>query len=398
MKNMRYILGIMLGVCLLVSGCQNMTEPERSIPTIETKDVINVTSTQATFGYKIEDMFLGYHRYYILLSTSPDMSNAEEYHLYNINEYMSVNNLTPETTYYYVACASDDITEIRGEVKSFTTLLGFSINSISLVSWDGEESTPFKYDGTGSVSIALTEKSNGDISIWKNFRLVYNDQTNMWGFENQTSGIKLGTTPITAYAYYPNNNHTKYSNLKLTVVTDYTNYDYLYGCSEELTQSHSEANIKLKHALARVILSVTKKSNSSYNKEVLRFTLWGDKNIYSSGILDITTGEITNLTYNSKDGAHTDYTEFVPSSEATQIEMFAIPTSFKEKEAFFNYIEREVGNYSGKIQSVYLPASEWKAGYQYTYPIIIGDTDVTIGDVIVEEWNNNNAGDITVND
>ena len=36
MKNMRYILGIMLGVCLLVSGCQIMTEPERSIPTIET--------------------------------------------------------------------------------------------------------------------------------------------------------------------------------------------------------------------------------------------------------------------------------------------------------------------------------------------------------------------------
>ena len=72
-----------------------------------------------------------------------------------------------------------------------------------------------------------------------------------------------------------------------------------------------------------------------------------------------------------------------------------IPTSFGEKEAYvcFNRIDEYP-----YVLSISLPASEWKAGYQYTYSIALGDSGISITDVTIEEWINNDGGDITVND
>lgn len=53
MKNIRYILSALLGICLILSGCQNLTEPAGStLPTVETGDALEITSHSATITGK----------------------------------------------------------------------------------------------------------------------------------------------------------------------------------------------------------------------------------------------------------------------------------------------------------------------------------------------------------
>ena len=41
---------------------------------------------------------------------------------------------------------------------------------------------------------------------------------------------------------------------------------------------------------------------------------------------------------------------------------------------------------------------DWKAGQTYEYEILLEESSITIGDVVIREWENNEGGDITVND
>ena len=70
--------------------------------------------------------------------------------------------------------------------------------------------------------------------------------------------------------------------------------------------------------------------------------------------------------------------------------MYVIPTSFAENEVIFNL------NW-GSVGSIALPTEKWEAGKHYDYPLEITKTGLKLGEVKVEEWENNNGGSIIIN-
>lgn len=390
MKNIRYILGIMLGICLMVSGCQNLTDPEYTVPTIETKDVMNVTSTQATFNGKIEDVFQNYqyHKIYLLLSTSADMSNAEEHSFFGANEYISVDKLTPETTYYYVTCASDGVTEIRGEVKSFITLGSIRLISVTSTTWDGsqEEYSP---DMLGAYLFYANEPE------------IYQKHGNMYIEKPivSTEGWKLPqeilptSTKLKMCGYFPYQEKYSYSEYLIPFGTYKYDEDVLWGVSNILDEQTPDASIQMQHAMARVVFSITGTATVLETTVITNFRI-ANRNeasgIPTYGYLNLYSGDFERCSYGEDIYRST---QLHPTDVAQNIEILTFPAEFSNEAARLT-----LGTKDGHQVSVNLPETRWEAGHQYTYPVTYDEAHITIGNVIVEEWNNNNAGDITVND
>ena len=116
------------------------------------------------------------------------------------------------------------------------------------------------------------------------------------------------------------------------------------------------------------------------------------KNLLPTGAdLDIATGEFGNRSY-MEDGNFRQ-TNITPTDEASQAFMNLIPSEFGEKT-----VSLLLSTSEGHSIKVDFPASNWEAGKVYEYPVTIDDAVITIGDVTIREWENNEGGDITVND
>lgn len=395
MKKIKCILSILLVSCFIMSSCQKLDEPEMFIPTIETGGTEQIKATSATIFGNIEHTSgVGYE---FVVSTSATMNDSTVYTVYDTEwekgrAMKKLSGLSPNTVYYYVFCATDYHYKIRGEVKSFTTKQGLTIKKIILDSEEGGE----ELGSERSFGTFLVEEIDEIYNKYGNMNTSYNQVLNQWSFKAQN--ITLTNQKLKLFAYSPYSNDVPVWSFHSVNVVPKTMNDFLYGSSEILTQDNTEASIHVKRALARVVLSITKNANSSFKSEIRKVSFTSDTSgkLYTSGSIDLTTGEWSDLRYDSKNGANSYGSAFYPNAEeAKVIEFGMIPTSFGEKEAYvcFNRIDEYP-----YVLSISLPASEWKAGYQYTYSISLGDSGISITDVTIEEWINNDGGDITVND
>lgn len=136
MKKIQSILVIALGVCAMLTSCQELDTPINNIPTIETGEATEITATSALLSFKSENGKADCSLVYIL-STSPDMNDVWE------SESNYIKDLIPNTTYYYMAVLRSTTdgknNEVRGEVKSFTTLSSIRLISVTSTSWDGSQ-------------------------------------------------------------------------------------------------------------------------------------------------------------------------------------------------------------------------------------------------------------------
>ena len=96
MKKIQSILVIALGVCAMLTSCQELDTPINNIPTIETGEATEITATSALLSFKSENGKADCSLVYIL-STSPDMNDVWE------SESNYIKDLIPNTTYYYMA-------------------------------------------------------------------------------------------------------------------------------------------------------------------------------------------------------------------------------------------------------------------------------------------------------
>jgi len=388
MKKIRYILMMALGICAMLTGCQELDEPYNNIPTVQTGDATEVTATSATLTAIVSEGTAN-GEVIFQVSASQDMSDAYE------SGNMLLRDLTPGTTYYYIAMmrSFDGKYEVKGEMKSFTTLQGLTIKKIILDSEEGSE----ELGSERSFGTFLVEEIDEIYNSCGNMNTAYNKELNQWSFKAQN--ITLANQKLKLYAYSPYSKDVPIWSFHSVNVVPKTMSDFLYGSSEVLTQDNLEATIHMKRALARIILSITKNANSSFKSEIRNVALKNYnafKKLYTSGSIDLTTGEWNNLVYDSENGANSYGSAFYPNAEeAKVIEFGMIPTSFGEKEAYVSFNRIDEYPY---VLSTSLPASEWKAGYQYTYSIALGDSGISITDVTIEEWINNDSGDITVND
>ena len=388
MKKIRYILMMALGVCAMMAGCQELDSPTNNIPTIQTGDATEITATSATITAILSNGTAS-GRVIFQISTSEDMSDAYE------SENMLLRNLAPGTTYYYIAMmrSFDGKNEVKGEMTSFTTNSSIRLESVMLTDWEGKtENVTWDFLGTYLIT------DNGEFSLYGGYGNMYTTkkydsatEKDLWNLPKEI--VPPANTPLKLCAYFPYIENKKADDMFVRVDTYKYDDEIMWGCSETITDKNPVAHIKMKQVLSRIILLVKAGEHFNSNTTITSVVIMDNgKNLLPTGAdLDIATGEFGNRSY-MEDGNFRQ-TNITPTDEASQAFMNLIPSEFGEKT-----VSLLLSTSEGHSIKVDFPASSWEAGKVYEYPVTIDDAVITIGDVTIREWENNEGGDITVND
>ncbi|MCF2551034.1 fimbrillin family protein [Bacteroides caecigallinarum] len=387
------LLVTLLGANSLLTSCQDLDEPQNNIPVLVTGDAELSGNVPCLFG-SVADYNYSYSsgEYYFLVSTHEDMSDAvrcfAEYSGDDFYAYVYDIDFLPATTYYYVFCGTDGFIELRGEVKSFTTLDALHINSVTYTPW-GEESPVDFVDETALGGFLFYGSLSGD--IWQNNLMIPYDFDNAeWSLPELDSF----EGDMAMIAYWPYRQSATPWEFEV-----YNGTDYMYGTCEGLNASNLAADIHLNHVMAKVNFSISLEGENTVGGTIRTVVIGNHDNpeTYSryeaipwEGLLNMTTNTLTPY-YNSHDGVWIEC-NIAPSTEPQTVGTFIVPTKF---DADMAYVELQFDN--DYLLSWTFPDTSWESGYEYTYELIITENGLRLGDVIVEEWHDNDEGTIIIN-
>lgn len=125
-------------LCLFMTACLDPIDIESNIPEeVITPQATNICSRSVQLNVEFDDAF-------VLLGTSPNISENNALEKFNYTS--KVNDLTPNTTYYYKMIRRRGGYDLNGDVKSFTTLIEVGNVTISSVySGPSESEQPIIY-------------------------------------------------------------------------------------------------------------------------------------------------------------------------------------------------------------------------------------------------------------
>lgn len=125
-------------LCLFMTACLDPIDIESNIPEeVITPQATNICSRSVQLNVEFDDAF-------VLLGTSPNISENNALEKFNYTR--KVNDLTPNTTYYYKMIRRRGGYDLDGDVKSFTTLIEVGNVTISSVySGPSESEQPIIY-------------------------------------------------------------------------------------------------------------------------------------------------------------------------------------------------------------------------------------------------------------
>lgn len=396
MKKIYYILSnMMLGACLLFVSCQDLDEPYSTIPVLGKIETTLVNATSLSLTGSISGK---YTKCYFLLSTSQDMSNAVEYTASVSGAYAStyISNLSPNTTYYYVLVVVRGNDEVRGDVYSTTT--GDNVLKIGNVSFASGES--------GEIPTEI------GTSIWRIGEEPLNEHMNAKLQKSGDSWSLPYTWEITSqdyyviYAYAPydetmSNNEYFIAQGSIPVQTyEYNAIDYLYGSSNEFNTSHTTTDITMHHALAKVIFNF--KLAEYYNNDnalitnlMLSNPKEGANILPTIGYLNIRSGAIETDKYSSYGEALRYSSELsINKTTATELVIMSMPTTASGQLTLTLTIDGHTYYQQLSINE----ETAWKKGKQYSIDVTVNESELIIGDVRVEAWQDNEGVNIPIYD
>lgn len=389
-RKIQYIL-LSLTTCILLTGCQNVEEPTNTVPTVKTDKVTLVGMNSAHLVGNVSSKTIGK----FLLSTNEDLSDAVELNA-EIDEhntyYRYVDNLTPATTYYVALYATDGYSKVIGNIESFKTSSCLGIAEVTLEDWDTGEKQAFN----NNLPCFLFSESNGEWIQSCFLDLLFSEDK--WTTSGKDNiGFDDGNKKIYAYHSTGELNVEDCSKIHL-----WANSDFLYGSSEVLNNENPNAHIAMKHALAKVSFEI--KQDPEY-KENFVITTANLRNNFQGRDFDaikfdtffnLLTGELSEGEIGSgHDGLFIkDIKIYIESEKANTIDYFVIPTSFDDNQAMLQLIPSDDWNKSFESP---LGKATWESGKHYTYPVTVTAAGLVIGDVRVEEWQNNEGETIIIN-
>lgn len=392
MKKICYIVTLFLcgwAIC----GCQDVDEPKDTTKfTVTTDTVYEIGMRNAWVSGQVDTP----SACTFLLSLQQDLSDADEWTArpaIGTGTYQAeLTGLLPNTTYYVALCATDGYSKVVGNVQCFKTLSCLGIREITVAGWnehDSPLSVPsslgvFLYTLTDAVSYpeltnALTEYENGK------WQLPLAENVEFKGANKQ----------LVVYSPFQED-----AGDEPLVYVD-ANTDFLYGSSEVLDESHPEASIVLQHAMAKVTLEI-KLSEESLQQD---FTVGAAHlcNLVSSdrqaialaASIDCRTGECEpDYTLADNDGLFVRGDYPLNSNAPVTLDFYVIPTSFAEGEVQLNLYDKD--DETNAYSSLFGEAA-WEGGKQYVYPVAVLPSGLQIGEVRVEDWQNNEGGSIIIN-
>lgn len=385
-RNILWIVAACL-LCLGFTGCQEPDEPSPLVPVLQLNEAQNVTATTAYVGNYSYDSDSSIGEFYYLFSTNENFQDSLVYSA-KLNSFTTIYGLRPNTTYFYKLVGTDGSIKVNSEVRSFTTLKGFSIAKLTYTDWDGEVKEVDESMSPLGLSVVDTDG-------WSTRNLMVTYQNGEWRVPDEILGKDIKEcgiyTPYKKESDYMNEDALgwlrlcTYKNGKNSVDDVLTGYAYL--------KEDKSVSLRLSHALARVRFHFTIAEDCNEdNLEVQSFIIDQEA---SSKI-------IPSIFFYSLYGKITSVGEFMDIDSG---ESFVMTKKSQSDVTILSGATRSSGTVQAKIQlsngSTYsvpitLKADSWKSGNTYDYNIVYSRTGLTLSDVTVKEWNKNESGDINI--
>lgn len=385
-RNILWIVAACL-LCLGFTGCQEPDEPSPVAPALELNEAQYVTTTTAYVGNYSSHYYSSIGEFYYLLSTNENFRDSLVYEA-EMNSSRTIYGLKPGTTYFYKLVGTDGNITVNSEVKSFTTLKGFSIVKLTYTDWDGEIKEVDESMSPLGLSVVDTDGRST-----RNLMVTY--QNGEWRVPDEILGKDIKEcgiyTPYKKESDYMNEDALgwlrlcTYKNGKNSVDDVLTGYAYL--------KDDKSVSLRLSHALARVRFHFTIAEDC--NEDNLKVQSFIIDQEASSKI-------IPSIFFYSLYGKITSVGEFMDIDSG---ESFVMTKKSQSDVTILSGETRSSGTVQAKIQlsngSTYsvpitLKADSWKSGNTYDYNIVYSRTGLTLSDVTVKEWNKNESGDINI--
>lgn len=385
-RNILWIVAACL-LCLGFTSCQESDEPSPLAPALELKEAQNVTATTAYVGNYSYDSDSSIGEFYYLFSTNENFRDSLVYSA-ELNSSKIIYGLRPNTTYFYKLVGTDGSIKVNSEVRSFTTLKGFSIAKLTYTDWDGEVREVDESMSPLGLSVVDTDG-------WSTRNLMVTYQNGEWRVPDEILGKDIREcgiyTPYKKESDFMNEDALgwlrlcTYKNGKNSVDDVLTGYAYL--------KDDKSVSLRLSHALARVRFHFTIAEDCNEdNLEVQSFIIDQEA---SSKI-------IPSIFFYSLYGKITSVGEFMDIDSG---ESFVMTKKTQSDVTILSGETRSSGTVQARIQlsngSTYsvpitLKADSWQSGKTYDYNIVYSRTGLTLSDVTVKEWNKNESGDINI--
>ena len=181
---------------------------------------------------------------------------------------------------------------------------------------------------SGKLLVGIGPSTNGIYLPQPVAGLVYEYKNGAW---TCPASVILRTQPISLYAYYPQDQYTMDTSAhdisfgadKYSTETDLC---YAIGTREEVTAASPEATFELKHAHARVRLSVTRIASFTGVGKITAYNLKAATgNIYLAGSVNFYTGALTSSSESSYGYTYGLNTTVVAGTANTDCDMLLPP-------------------------------------------------------------------------
>lgn len=385
-RNILWIVAACL-LCLGFSSCQEPDAPSPLVPVLQLNEAQDVTATTAYVGNYSYDSDSSIGEFYYLFSTNENFQDSLVYRA-ELNSFTTIYGLRPNTTYFYKLVGTDGSIKVNSEVRSFTTLKGFSIAKLTYTDWDGEIREVDESMSPLGLSVVDTDG-------WSTPNLMVTYQNGEWRVPDEILGKDIREcgiyTPYKKESDFMNEDALgwlrlcTYKNGKNSVDDVLTGYAYL--------KDDKSVSLRLSHALARVRFHFTIAEDCNEdNLEVQSFIIDQEA---SSKI-------IPSIFFYSLYGKITSVGEFMDIDSG---ESFVMTKKTQSDVTILSGETRSSGTVQARIQlsngSTYsvpitLKADSWQSGKTYDYNIVYSRTGLTLSDVTVKEWNKNESGDINI--
>lgn len=385
-RNILWIVAACL-LCLGFTSCQEPDAPSPLVPVLQLNEAQDVTATTAYVGNYNYDSDSSIGEFYYLFSTNENFQDSLVCRA-ELNSFTTIYGLRPNTTYFYKLVGTDGSIKVNSEVRSFTTLKGFSIAKLTYTDWDGEVKEVDESMSPLGLSVV-------DADGWSTRNLKVTYENGEWRVPDEILGKDIREcgiyTPYKKESDYMNEDALgwlrlcTYKNGKNSVDDVLTGYAYL--------KDDKSVSLRLSHALARVRFHFTIAEDCNEdNLEVQSFII--DQEVNSK--------IIPSIFFYSLYGKITSVGEFMDIDSG---ESFVMTKKSQSDVTILSGETRSSGIVQARIQlsngSTYsvpitLKADSWKSGNTYDYNIVYSRTGLTLSDVTVKEWNKNESGDINI--
>ena len=365
---------------LLMAGCQELDAPQYNIPQIDTGTAEYVDGEWWLYG---TTSHMGYGTIHFLLADNEAMENAWDlFAMDNGNQYYTVceADLQPGTTYYYVFCITlNETSELRGEVRSFTTPETLQFGRLTLTDWNGETiDLPATYSPFG------LNLFSGEELAYDNVGIECNDTAWYLPFN------VLPGTITSATAYAPHGKLTSPTTLNIATYDFIGIQDYLYG-EASLDNSGNILDIHFRHAMARVIFHISLAEDNPDDQMIFNalYVGGGDSEILPTmGDLRIDLGTFENTGATGEPIRYEHPFEVTRNAPQT-ITLYSLPTNGGGILPISLLTDTDT-SISANLEG------EWSQGGTYEYEIVIDRSILGIPEVTVIPWQNNEGGDIDI--